>query len=66
MELLSEQEVLVFLGINASKVKSLRKWVRDGVIPGTVLPGGDMAFSRRLIIEWVENNTFKPQQFEGT
>lgn len=38
---------------------TVRKWVRDGKIPSTVLPSGEFRFSEQILQSWIEKRTTK-------
>lgn len=49
-ELLRRDDVADWLGVSAQRVSRL---ARAGEIPAVVLPGGDLAFDRARLAEWI-------------
>lgn len=35
------------------------KWVREGKMPATVLPSGELRFSEQILQSWIEKRTTK-------
>jgi excisionase family DNA binding protein len=51
-DILTVEEAAAYLRIKRSTVY---KWVHEGKIPHHKV-GGSIRFSRRLLLEWIENN----------
>lgn len=43
--------------------KTVRKWRQMGKIPATMLPGGMLRFSERVVNAWVEKRTVKARTY---
>jgi len=58
--LLTVKQVAEKLGVAP---KTIRAWRQGGKIPATILPGGRLRFSERVVNSWIEHRTVKARTY---
>lgn len=51
---LTKNEVAELYGVSP---RTINKWMSDRVIPYSMLPGGQIRFSSRILVEWMNKRT---------
>jgi excisionase family DNA binding protein len=59
-KLLTANQVAEILSVTP---RTVRDWLKEGRIPGIILPGGSIRFNPQVIESWIEKRTTRQRHY---